>query len=97
MEIIIVALGLIAYIGFLAVVRGWVLCWLWLWFIVPVFGLPHLSIVQAIGFSLVVNFLTASLSEMKEEDKKPVSERAINGLIFNFIALGIGYIVHLFL
>jgi hypothetical protein len=97
MEIIIVALGLIAYIGFLAVVRGWVFCWLWLWFIVPVFGLPQLSIVQAIGVCCVVSFLTASLSEMKEEDKAPFKERAMGGLLFNLFALAIGYVIHLFL
>lgn len=86
-----------AYLAFLAVLRGWVLSCLWLWFIVPIFNLPQLSTVQAIGVSCVISFLTVHLSEMKDEDKKPSTERWVDGLLFNFFALGIGYVVHLFL
>jgi hypothetical protein len=75
------------------------LSWLWLWFVVPIFHLPALNIVQAIGISMVVGFLTMQMSTAKEEDDK--SKKKINliaDLIFHpFLVVGIGYIVHLFL
>ena len=37
---------------------GYVLTFLWMWFIVPLFGLPPLSIAQAMGLGLVIAFLT---------------------------------------
>ncbi len=38
--------------------NGWALHLLWLWFIVPIFNLPALSIGQAIGLGMIVSFLT---------------------------------------
>ena len=38
--------------------NGWVLNVLWQWFIVETFGLPAISLGQAIGLGMIVNFLT---------------------------------------
>lgn len=40
------------------ILNGWALTILWGWFVVPIFGLPALSISSAIGLGLVVNLLT---------------------------------------
>lgn len=41
-----------------AIINGFVLSILWSWFIVPLFGLPTLTIPQAIGISMIVSYLT---------------------------------------
>lgn len=48
---------------FASVFNGYVLSVLWRWFIVPVFHLPVLSIVQAIGISMVVTMFTYQAPE----------------------------------
>ncbi len=57
-----------ALIAASAIWRGYVLSILWIWFIVPAFGLSPLSIPYAIGFALVVSFLTPMPSKGKELD-----------------------------
>ena len=83
----------------MSVVRGWVLSWLWLWFAVPIFHLPPLSIVQAIGIALVVEFLTgSSVSFVKQEDDEEKKRNALVAAVLNpFVVLIFGYIVHLFM
>lgn len=39
------------------IVNGWALALLWRWFVAPQFGLPILTVVQAIGISLTINLL----------------------------------------
>jgi hypothetical protein len=39
--------------------RGYVLSLLWGWLIVPTFSLPLITVVQAIGLSFVLTYLTA--------------------------------------
>lgn len=57
-------MALLAILGFGLVLalsawlRGYVLCVLWGWFIVDTFGLPALTIPQAIGLVLIIIFLT---------------------------------------
>lgn len=45
---------LLVAIVFDALISGWALSVMWLWFVVPLFGLPHLSVAQAIGLGLIV-------------------------------------------
>jgi len=55
-------LGVLAYslvaliVG--ALLNGWVLTKLWAWFVAPVFGVQTLTLIPAIGLSLVVAYLT---------------------------------------
>lgn len=51
-----------ALIALAALVRGWVLSKLWAWFAVPIFGLPHINVGEAIAVSMVVGYLTAELN-----------------------------------
>lgn len=61
MELLAVLGGLALLVGtlvFAAIFRGYALSILWGWFIIPVFHLPPLSVPYAIGFALVVSYLT---------------------------------------
>lgn len=66
-------IGLIFTIFFLmvyaAIVNGWALVKLWVWFVVPVFNVPALTIPTAIGISMVVEYLTHQHQENSDEDK----------------------------
>lgn len=79
---------------------GFVLSVLWGWFVVPIFGVPGLTIAQAIGFSMVVNFLTYQYndngSDKKEEKSKGIIYLISLAIARPVIVLAISYIVHLF-
>lgn len=63
-------LGALALLGAVMVIypiiSGWALTYLWRWFITPVFGVVELSMVQAIGLSLVIRYLTYHQTEAKD-------------------------------
>ena len=44
--------GIVALMVLSTLFRGYALSVLWGWFMVPTLGLPHLSVVQALGISL---------------------------------------------
>lgn len=83
-----------------SLLRGYALSILWGWFVVPVFGLPRLSVLQAIGIAMVVGFLTHQTDEYKDNDKS-TKERMIEAVILAILtplfALFFGYIVHSFM
>lgn len=55
---LVIAIGAVVYS---TLVSGLVLAVLWGWFIVPIFKLPELTTVQAIGVGYVVSYLTQRL------------------------------------
>jgi hypothetical protein len=79
---------------------GVVLGILWSWFIAPVFTAPELSILQAVGLSVVVNFIV-----FIERDEDNTEKELWSALIVAIIrtlgrplmALITGFIVQLFL
>lgn len=92
-------LGLLAgAIGFTiigAILNGWALSVLWGWFIVPIFKLPTLTIIQAIGVAMVASFLTKTYST---SDKSKSLEDRITDLIGSTIiapvlAIMLGWLV----
>ena len=74
--------------------RGFVLTKLWAWFIVPTFGLPMLTMIPAIGLSLVVGMF---IPYNKTEDSKEYAwdNYLTNGFLLPAIALIFGYIATL--
>jgi hypothetical protein len=91
-------LGLAGLVVISAVTRGFVLTKLWLWFIVPTFGLPKLSIPIAIGLALVVGLLTEHSNQHKDDRETSDKVAAIIGsLLTPFLVLLCGYIVTLWL
>lgn len=51
-------LGYIVVTAMLSILNGIVLADLWLWFVVPIFHLPILQTVQAMGLALIVSYTT---------------------------------------
>ncbi len=84
-----------------SVVNGWALTILWGWFIAPIFGLPILTIPQAIGVGMVVTFFTKHAIRTKETEPKDFTtalrETLITIIFTPAFTVGMGYIVSLFL
>ena len=87
--------------------RGYVLTVLWGWFIAGLFGLPALGVAQAIGLCLVVSYLTVDFSSAVRDQyvsKLPDDKsfecavaQVVTGYLYSTLALGVGYVVKLFL
>lgn len=99
-------LGLIFYAASLfaisALMNGWALVKLWEWFIIPVFeSAPSFSMVQAIGISMVVSFLTKANVTSSDNKDEGLSEKIITAyvtVIFTpVLAVFFGYIITLFM
>ena len=67
----IVAVLFILIVGTFA--NGLTLSVLWKWFVVPAFDVPQLTVMQALGLSLVVSFFTADLQKQEADHKKKTS------------------------
>jgi hypothetical protein len=89
-------LGLIALAMTAPVANGWALAKLWLWFVVPRFGLPILTLPQAIGLGLVASALLFHPTDCAEKERTMTEKvgRAI-GLILArpALLLAVGWIV----
>ena len=78
-------------IPFFALLRGWVISIMWGWFVVPVFHLPVLGVLQAMGLALVVGVIMPGYSSAKNENKSLLT------LVGEFIAIAFGPLVALFI
>ena len=98
----VITLGCLGLIGLLiveSVLRGWVLTYLWGWFLVPL-GLPPIGIAHAIGVALLVGMITHQSQPDCESPSREVSEhigRVVGHLIGPFVALLVGYIAQSFM
>jgi hypothetical protein len=95
--ILIFCLSLIITAG-LSVWDGFVLMKLWAWFVVPMFHLPVLTIVAAVGLGLIVAFLTHQKPADTEEN--PMATLMISATYSFFHAamcLAVGWVVTLFM
>lgn len=83
----------------LTIWEGFVISKLWLWFIVPVFALPVLSISTAIGIALVFSILTHQHPRKTGEPDvmAEVGHQFWIGLANPFILLVFGAVVHAFM
>ena len=80
---------------------GFVFSRLWAWFIVPIFSLPQLTVMQAVGVNVVVAFLTATYpkNEFKLKDGQLVEVSGLDAVIkqigwaflYQSLIWGIGY------
>lgn len=93
--ILVAVVGTVGVLGLTSVLRGYVLSILWAWFMVPIFHLPELTIVQAIGVSFVVSFFTTTIKEEKVNAEKRKSFGAIMMEVGIFLALSLffGWVV----
>ncbi len=93
--------GTVALLVVNSVFNGYVLNVLWGWFMVPVFHLPQLSIVPAIGIAIVVGYLTyqakPDCQKVKRTMGQTIALATANAIERPLFALFFGYVVHLFM
>lgn len=83
-----------------SVMNGWVLSILWGWFISPIFNVPNISVLAAIGLSLVAGMLTTSNSsdgEKRKDTTDLIATVLSRAVISPLLTLFIGYIVNVFI
>jgi len=83
---------------------GFVLTKLWSWFIIPIFHLPVITIVPAMGIMLTICLfrpvfpaVTIETIEDKEINKKVTLAYAVIYLVYPWVALLSGWIIKFFL
>ena len=81
------------------IINGFVFSKLWLWFIVPIFQIHPLRVVEAIGIIFLINFIKAKKD--KESDKDKFWETFATNMVFVVLMAGFallsGWVVMLFL
>lgn len=80
----------------LAFLYSLVFCDLWLWFVVPIFDLPILTKLQALGFMMVVAFPFANKANIQFKDQNDkVNWPNVCGMVIGpFLTWGMGAIIH---
>lgn len=101
-EVMLFLLAIPAIVVVSALANGFVLTKLWSWFITPVFDLPALSLVPAIGLGLVVSFLTYQYtnSQSSKNDKSLMEvtiSATLTAIIRPAFILLFGWFVQLFM
>lgn len=85
-------------LGLSILYNGWALQLLWSWFMVPIFGLPALSIAQAIAVAMIIGFVTYQYHESPKETKENGLVTAVFLLLFRpLVYLGFGLILRNFI
>jgi hypothetical protein len=91
------AIGLLIILVPLSIImHGWVSSIMWGWFIVPLFGLPVLTIPYAIGISAVAALFKGNSSTNKDDNKSATTkflEALFVAFVSPLISLGFGWIV----
>jgi hypothetical protein len=96
MAIGLVLLGGVVVAAVAAIWGGFVLSIMWGWFVVGLFGLPALSIPQAIGISLVVAMLAHQRPPERTDDDDWLTSIAYS-VIAPLLTLCVGWVVKAFL
>lgn len=81
----------------LVIVSGYTLSILWSWFITPTFDVKELTVIQAIGLSLVKGYLFFNYKESSEAGFEKNVENFIKILLVVGVTLGFGWIYHQFM
>lgn len=77
------------------ILNGFALKVIWGWFMVPVFGLPALTIPAALGIGILVSYLTQNSVSPDQQTGRRWT--AMQLLARPILALGLGALVHLFM
>lgn len=82
----------------LIIINGFVFSKLWLWFIVPMFQMQPINLIQAIGIFTIIQFLRIGKNgEIKDISWKQLAEHFVYFIIAPMYFLLIGYVVTLFI
>lgn len=98
--VIVVVGGLGLAIAASALLQGWVLTYLWVWFMVPLFDVEPLALAPAIGLGLIASYLTHQVDGATEKAKgtADVIGRTIGQVVGRpLLVLLFGWIVHLWM
>ena len=94
------AIGLPAVIMVSYLWRAYVLTILWAWFVTPIFHLPHLGLVPAIGVVLVASFLAYGY-HASPKDERSFGEQMAAAIGYAALSpalyLLFGWIAHMFM
>jgi len=88
------ALAITLLLALISISSGYAVTVLWGWFVSPFLGLPALPIPFAIGFCLLINLMSNPVNATHDDNH---IQNLANLLLKPWIALGIGYIVTLFI
>ena len=93
---LVVLMGLEVILGY--IVSGLVLSIMWDWFMVPTFEVPEISILEAIGITLIVDLLIRNVATRGSVDKESDTDKKLarslgRAFLTPFIILLIGWIV----
>ena len=84
-----------------AIIGGFVLTKLWVWFMIPIFDLNPLSIVEAIGLTFIVGYMTKNPAETNKTLEGPFLEELFKAFLQTLLTAGgflfIGWIIQLFM
>lgn len=84
--------------AFSFIVFGYSFTILWAWFIVPTFGLPELTIAEAIGIRMVAAFISPKIGKKDERPFSEVMSDAVAfSIVFPLLTLAVGWLVHLWI
>lgn len=101
LAVLIALMLFVVVVGGTAVIRGVTLSILWSWFMVPVFGLPALSIASAIGLCLVAGYIFHKFQPEDSVDpdvqRKKVVKNLSSPVVQSLAVLFLGWIVTLFM
>jgi len=85
-------LGLVAVSVVVSVVNGFVLSYLWQWFVTPL-GIPAIGLAHAIGLGMIIRYLTKSESN----SENTIGSAIVDAFLGPFVMLGLGAIVKAFM
>lgn len=75
-------------------IGGWAFMTLWDWFVVPVFELPNLTLLQSIGLVLIITFFHRPPVQEQEVKKSSIIGHAIGTVIISpLLFITIGWII----
>jgi ACR3 family arsenite efflux pump ArsB len=78
-----------------SLMNGWAISVLWNWFMMPYLHFPALNVLPAMGVALTVGMMTKTPNVATE--KQEWYERLIGVFIGPLVAIGLGWLLRLFL
>lgn len=83
----------LALYPFALLFHGWALTKLWLWFVVPQFGLAPLRVSRAVGLALIIGIIVTRIDLITKKDSFP-GELQMTSAFFTGFLLLTGLVVH---
>lgn len=84
---LIIVLGVVAGVVGIAALNGFMLSYLWQWFVVPL-GVPAIGIIQAIGICMIVSMLTYQPWPKSDDEGSPL----LLSLLAKLFGFGVAFV-----